>query len=80
VANRSRSPTNGSQIHFTEGEAPSVARPSEAVRVGGESIAITHKRVADPFYGTFEPRAALRFALGYHLAPRWGKKPMNLLR
>jgi hypothetical protein len=22
-----------------------------------------------------QPRAALRFALGYHLAPRWGKKP-----
>ena len=80
MTNRSRSSANGSQTHFTEGEAPSVAWPSEAVRVGGESIAVIHKRVADPFYGTFEPRAALRFALGYHLAPRWGKKPMNLLR
>ena len=27
-----------------------------------------------------QPRAALRFALGYHLAPRWGKKPLNLVR
>ncbi len=27
------------------------------------------------FYDVTKPRAALRFALGYHLAPRWGKKP-----
>ena len=40
MENRSRSSANGSQTHFTEGEAPSVAWPSEAVRVGGESIAI----------------------------------------
>ena len=51
MANRSRSPTNGSQTHFTEGEAPSVAWPSKAVRVGDESIAVIRKRVADPFYG-----------------------------
>ena len=59
---------------------PSVAWPSEAVRVRDESIAFIRKRVADPFYGTFEPRAALRFALGYQLAPRRGKKPLNLVR
>jgi hypothetical protein len=29
---------------------PTVARPSEAVRVGDESITFIQKRVADPFY------------------------------
>jgi hypothetical protein len=26
-------------------------------------------------FGHINPRAALRFALGYHLAPLWGKRP-----
>ncbi len=32
-------------------EAPTVAWPSEAVRVDDESIALIHKRVEAPFYG-----------------------------
>jgi hypothetical protein len=31
-------------------------------------------------FGHIKPRAALRFALGYHLAPRWGKKPSGIMR
>ena len=41
---------------------PTVAWPSEAVRVGDESITFIHKRVADPFYGLrAERRSAMRF-------------------
>ena len=36
---------------------PTVAWPSEAVRVGDESITFIHKRVADPFY---RPKGARR--------------------
>jgi hypothetical protein len=31
-------------------------------------------------FGHIKPRAALRFALGYPLAPRWGKKPSGIMR
>jgi hypothetical protein len=31
-------------------------------------------------FGHTNPRAALRFALGYHLAPRWGIKPSGFVQ
>ena len=34
-----------------EAVTPTVAWPSEAVRVGDDSIALIHKRVGVPFYG-----------------------------
>ena len=37
-----------------EAVTPTVAWPSEAVRVGDESIAFIHKRVEDPFYKSRE--------------------------
>ena len=41
---------------------PTVEWPSDAVRVGDESITFIHKRVADPFYGLrAERRSAMRF-------------------
>ena len=33
---------------------------------------------ASDHYGVPKPRASLRFALGYHLAPRWGFVPVGL--
>ena len=44
-------PQTGRRPILRESEAPSVAWPSEAVRVQDESIAFIHKRVAAPFYG-----------------------------
>ena len=49
--NRGQSPRDDYDDGLSRGFFPTVAWPSEAVRVGDESIAFIHKRVEDPFYG-----------------------------